>query len=183
MEQANYTDRIGYKLHKAIESINFYSNLAILSFGVVANFLIIYLLQTKSKSKFRTSQASVKKSSPELYMLALAISDIIFLISYLISESAPLVESKAAIFKLMENYNQVCKTVHFLKSSTRFCSSYLVVCFAYERFSVVRKPFIRFKSRLLTKVNVIYCMKMFQHSITIINWLWPSLNDSEILLK
>lgn len=94
-------------------------------------------------------------SSSHLYMLALAISDTLFLVAHFFEDTIPSLGALELIHIVNRN-SLLCKLALYVRNTARVCSSYLVVFFAYERFTAVKKPLNRlnYDSRRLTKVLV-----------------------------
>lgn len=92
-------------------------------------------------------------SSSHLYMLALAISDTFFLVAHLFEDTIPSFASLDLIH-VVNRSSFWCKLALYVRNTARVCSSYLIVFFAYERFSAVKKPLNRlnYNSKRLTKV-------------------------------
>lgn len=170
----NLSDTNAYKFYKITAEINKYSALLIITIGIVANLLTIYLLKSKPVSNSASGkkqqnggvrlsyrnrpgvQINSSFSSSELYMLALAISDTLFLGSHMLEDIVPTFQSLEAIH-VVNRSNIVCKLVLYVRNTTRVCSAYLVVFFAYERFIVIKSPLNRLKyhNKRLTKVWII----------------------------
>jgi hypothetical protein len=94
---------------KTAEKVNYYSTLIIMAVGIVFNLMIFYVLISKPKTlqrslsrlshRNRTGVRSRSLTSSELYMCALAIVDIFFLLSYLLLNSAPSLVNTLDIFQ------------------------------------------------------------------------------------
>lgn len=95
---------------KIAELANFYSTLIIMVLGIVSNSFILYILNSKPRTRpmsmprlshrNRTGVRSRSLSSSELYMCALAMVDTLFLLSYLLLNSAPSLVNTSDIFQL-----------------------------------------------------------------------------------
>lgn len=176
MEEHNLTNPItqskGYNFYIISSDINLYSAVCIILIGLVANLLTIFLLKSKPSS---TSSSTGKKqnhggvrlsyrnrpgvqfnhtfSSSELYMLALAISDTLFLASHMFEDVLPSFPSLKPVH-IVNRSNLMCKLVLYIRNSARVSSAYLVVFFAYERFTVIKSPLnrLKFHNKRFTKV-------------------------------
>ena len=166
----NFTQSKEYKFYKTASDVSTHAQLVIIMIGLVANVLTIYLLKSKpatnagKKNKYAGVRLSYRNrpgvqihnsfSSSELYMLALAISDTLFLISHLLEDIAPDLTSND-FFHWINQSNVMCKVVLYVRNLARVCSSYLVVFFAYERFIVIKSPLnrLKFHNKRLTKVS------------------------------
>lgn len=173
MEEHNLTNPIiqskGYSFYIISSEINLYSAVCIILIGLVANSLTIFLLKSKPSS---TSSSGKKQhgvrlsyrnrpgvqfnhtfSSSELYMLALAISDTLFLASHMLEDILPSFPSLKPVH-IVNRSNLMCKLVLYIRNSARVSSAYLVVFFAYERFTVIKSPLnrLKFHNKRFTKV-------------------------------
>ncbi|CAF1092761.1 unnamed protein product, partial [Brachionus calyciflorus] len=138
-------------LFEIFESINFYTCFVLVIIGLVGNIAAIYLLISHSISCKRSLRSI--KSSSYLYILSLAISDSIFLLSHFIEDIIPEINRNSNLFQLVNRSNFFCKLIIYLRNSARICSSYLVVLFAYERFVVINFPLkrLQYQSKKFTK--------------------------------
>lgn len=162
--EMNFTETNQYLFYKISMKINLYATLVIVCVGLVGNLMTVYLLKSKPKSLQNGVRFSYRNrpgaqlntfSSSELYMMALAISDTLFLVSHLIEDIAPEM-SQWFVFQQINKSNLFCKVVLFVRNSARVCSSYLVVFFAYERFTVIKTPLnrLKFHNKRITKVLI-----------------------------
>lgn len=143
------------------ETINFYFCFVVIVIGIITNTIAIYLLTTKTKfdsnklAKVSSTNPS-SSSSSQLYMLSLALSDSLFLLSHFIEDIIPSINKSNELFQFINRSNLFCKLILFLRNSTRLSSSYLVVFFAYERFIVISAPLKRleFKNKKFTRIIV-----------------------------
>lgn len=125
------------------QEINLYTTLGITITGLFANLFTIYLLKLVSNAD-RRSSLSLQHStfwSSHLYMLALAISDSLFLLAHLIEDVFPSI-SELELAHIANRSIFVCKLSLYVRNTARVCSSYLVVVFAYERFKAVKNPLL-----------------------------------------
>jgi hypothetical protein len=163
----NLTETNGYKLYSLTSEINFYVTICIIVFGLISNLLTIYILNTKPRSSKKQYRLSYRNrpggqlhsfSSSQCYMLALAVSDSLFLFSHLIEDSLPAIGEHYSLefMQIINQSNFTCKFILFMRNSARTCSSYLVVCFAYERFIVIKSPLnrLKFHNKKLTKISI-----------------------------
>lgn len=163
----NLSETKGYNFYKVTSEVNLYSAVILIAIGLVANLLTIYLLKSKPSTNSGNKQNGVRLSyrnrpgvpfnnsfsSSELYMLALAISDTLFLASHMLEDVVPSFASLNLIH-FVNRSNVMCKLVLYVRNSARVCSAYLVVFFAYERFTVIKRPLnrLKFHNKRLTKV-------------------------------
>lgn len=162
------------------QDINLIATLLLTLTGVVTNSLTIYLLNAVSRADFNQSsgrnnlhgnkqlsqqthlQSSSNHhyynlhhtfSSAHLYMLALATSDTLFLIAHFFEDIVPSFPM-LRFAHVVNRSSWLCKLALYVRNTARVCSSYLVVCFAYERYRAVKKPLNRlnYDSKRLTKV-------------------------------
>lgn len=162
-------------LTKLSENINFYACVVLILIGLVGNLLTIYVLVSKQRKKKnslacghpRLNQKKNKRqnsssslSSSQAYMISLAMSDSVFLIAHLAEDIIPSVSSHY-LFQLINSSHIYCKLILYLRNSARFCSSYLLVSFAYERFTLIKNPLkrIKFHNRKISRLIIasIYC--------------------------
>jgi hypothetical protein len=147
------------KFYELTKQVNFYSILVLIVIGVIGNLLTILFLIVKS-NRPRTTGAPVvvalnKKnrrvlwrrnslSSSQIYMVALAISDLLFLLAHFFEDTFPTISSNH-FFQLI-NLNKIfCKLVLYLRNGTRVNSAYLLVLFAWERYIIISSPLKRLK--------------------------------------
>lgn len=150
-ESKNQT--LEFKFFKLTESINFHSCFVLIVIGLIGNLLTIYLLKSKPRYNLtkRNMSYSIRPgfrqslSSSQWYMLTLAISDSLFLLSHLIEDVIPSIDKHNEMLQFINKSNFFCKTILYIRNSTRVSSSYLVVFFAYERFVVISSPLKRLK--------------------------------------
>jgi hypothetical protein len=162
-----------YKLYSISMDMNFYSSCLLILIGLFGNLLIIYLLI--SRQKYNSYPDSMKKilrnhnhhhnqssspsslSSSQTYMIALAISDSLFLFSHLTEDILPLLSSNS-LFQFVNHSSLACKLIIHVRNSSRLASSYLVVFFAYERFIVVIDPLkrIKFHNKKLSRFVILF---------------------------
>ncbi|CAF0903948.1 unnamed protein product [Brachionus calyciflorus] len=162
------------------ESINFYACFPITIFGLIGNIITIYLLNSKPKTSKHTRRQSFFKlqinstslTTSDLYMLSLAISDSLFLLAHLIEDLIPSINKQKFYLQFINRSNVLCKIVLFVRNSARFSSSYLVVLFAYERFSCINSPLkrLKFHNRKFTHLTIfsVFFFSNFLMSYTIL---------------
>ena len=122
---------------------------------------------SKAKERINPSRLSSKTSikSSKSYILALAFSDLLFLISHLLEDIFPnmanIFKIDSKILKIVDNNDFLCKITLYLRNATRISSSYLVVLFALERLMICSYPLKRLR----------FHYKNFNRNITIIVFL------------
>lgn len=154
MNSSAFLDKIQKKttfeeVHFAlIESINFYSCSVIIILGLLGNIVTIYLVKSKPKASKSGRSFSIYQrrfnissiSSSDMYMISLAFSDSLFLLAHFIEDIVPAMDKNNSWFQFINKFNLVCKLILFVRNAARLCSSYLIVLFAYERFSCISAP-------------------------------------------
>lgn len=107
---------------KKTEDANFYSCFFITIFGFVSNLMTIIMLIKTKKQKFKNAQTGL--TSAQYYMLAIAVSDALFLVAHFVEDIVPSI-SPLKTFQFINDYQFVCKFIIHLRNSTRLISSYL----------------------------------------------------------
>ncbi len=127
--------------------------------GIIGNLLTCCVFNYKSnknnskkpKGRINLSRLSSKTSikSSKSYILALAFSDLLFLISHLIEDILPNIANifkiDSRILRITDNNEFLCRTTLYFRNATRISSSYLVVLFALERLMICSYPSKRLK--------------------------------------
>lgn len=163
----NITETKGYRFYEIASEINFYTTFVVIGIGLIGNLLTIYILNSKPKTSKKHIRLSYRNragvqfnsfSSSQCYMLALAVSDSLFLFSHFVEDTLPSMSLFSFQFMQLVNHSNVlCKLTIFVRNSARVCSSYLVVFFAYERFTVIKSPLnrLKFHNKKLTKISIL----------------------------
>ena len=121
-----------FMLFEWTNRINFHACFFITLIGFFGNFFTIYVIKSKPRLKKNTESIKVNYQfhpgyqTSKKYMLAIAISDSLFLISHLLENIFPSI-SPHPFFQLINTYDFLCKFTLYLRSGSRICSSYLVV--------------------------------------------------------
>ncbi len=106
----------------------------IIIFGILGNSITILLLTFRCKTK-TTNKKSIwhrSFSSSQYYMLFLALSDLVFLLSHLFEDILPSL-SNSSFFQLVNLNTFFCKFILTIRNAVRLSSSYIIVLFAWER--------------------------------------------------
>lgn len=137
----------GSKLIQVSETVNFYSCFFLIIIGLIGNITAIILLKSYSSSKnhLNTFYKSTIISTSQLYILALAFSDSIFLLSHFIEDILPAIDRQNTYLQFVNKWSLLCKFIIYTRNSARLFSSYIVVLFAFERFIVINFPLRRLK--------------------------------------
>ncbi|RNA32071.1 thyrotropin-releasing hormone receptor-like [Brachionus plicatilis] len=137
----------------SIESVNFYACGVIIILGLLGNVVTIYLVKSRpSASRTKRSFSIYQRrfnlssiSSSDMYMISLAFSDSLFLLAHFVEDIVPSMDKNIQWLQFINKSNLVCKLVLFVRNAARLSSSYLIVLFAYERFSCISAPLKRLK--------------------------------------
>lgn len=113
MNQTNLAS-LEMKLFSFSEWLNFHLCFVLILIGLAGNLITIYLLKTKSKYDLRKSNLANNQnnksrprsrtpkfsttSSSQMYMLALALSDSLFLLSHFVEDIIPSINKKMNFF-------------------------------------------------------------------------------------
>jgi len=141
---------------------NFQACFFITLVGLIGNFCTIYIIRAKPHIKKKSNNIKVNYQfhpgyqTSKKYILALAISDALFLVSNLLENVFPSI-SPHPLFQLVNTYDVMCKFTLYIRNGSRMCSSYLVVLFAWERYVVIKAPISRlqFHKKKLAKYSII----------------------------
>ena len=139
--------------------INFFACFLLIILGVVGNVVTSLLLTTKSKFVSTSKQIYLRTkslSSPQVYMLGLAISDLIFLLAHFFEDTFPSMSANG-FFQIINTNKLFCKLVLYMRNASRFSSSYLVVLFAWERYVIISSPLKRLNWLSVKKTKSIVC--------------------------
>lgn len=115
--------------------------LIIIIFGLVGNFLILFILAQK---RFR-------KNPSHNYLFSLVINDSIFLAIHFLEDTVrtykdlylnDIVTHNRILnaINLTDKYNIACKLVNFFRNSSRFVSVYIILAFVIQRVMFIRNP-------------------------------------------
>nr|QVK45775.1 G protein-coupled receptor [Proales similis] len=151
------------------QELSFYSCMFLVVVGLTGNMLTIYVLSFKQPACRETNRQE-KRPMPQLnssvtassyYMIALALSDSVFLFAHFLEDILPSIKTAHFITQLSNRSELICRTSIFFRNASRMYSSFLMVSFAYERYIAISAPLkkIRFHRKRFTR-NSIICLLM-----------------------
>lgn len=149
--------------------INFYLCSLITVIGLICNCFTVFIIKAKPKQAIENIRVNFQHHpgyrTSKKYMLAIAVSDSLFLISHLIEDIMPSI-SPNPFYQIVNQYDFACKLTLYIRNGSRMCSSYLVVLFAWERYVVIKEPLkrLRFHSHNVTR-NVILIVYAVSYSV------------------
>lgn len=141
------------------KKINFLVCMIIIIIGLIGNLIILIVLNRELKQlKHFNKRRGQSFPSSVLYVISLAISDSLFLLTHLIEDILPSLNSDIFILELTNRSNLFCKLVIYFRNSTRIISSYLIAIYAWERFMVIYFPIKRakFQNKKFVKKIIIF---------------------------
>ena len=139
------------------KSVNIFSCTVIVIIGIIGNLLTFCVLNLKVRNNFKQNRPKLQLNfnskasftSSKSYLLALAFSDLLFLISHSFEDILPnlahFFHTNSKFLLFVNNYSIICKLTLYMRNASRISSSYLIVLFAFERLMICSKPLKRLK--------------------------------------
>ena len=163
---------VSIRVLEIAKTINVIAMFLVIIVGIFGHSLIIFIY---SQKRFRTNSSNV-------YLLCLAINDMLFLIIhlfedtirtfkelYLAENTSSLIINLIAALNLIDKYNIACQMISYFRYILRFTSAYMLVMFTLQRLSIVKSPMsLTFKSK---KSAWLICFTIVFISFIINSWI------------
>jgi hypothetical protein len=153
--------------------INIFATIPIICIGLIGNTLSLIIY---SQSKYRLNSSNV-------FILILSIVDSLFLIVHFFEDTINSLEQYKVIsihfLNIIDTNREICILTNYLRYTLRSISSYIILAFTIQRYSVVYSPLSsRFKSKkyawcicliIIVSLLVINSWSLFVFDLTTIN--------------
>lgn len=151
------------------KKINFLVCLIIIAIGLIGNFIILIVLNCELKQRQHSNKRRGQFiPSSILYVISLAVSDSLFLLTHLIEDILPNMGGDIFILQSVNKSNLFCKFIIYFRNSSRITSSYLIAFYACERFMVLNFPIKRamFQNKRFV-IKIIIFLTVISHIVTL----------------
>ncbi len=137
------------------KTVSLHSSIFIIFFGLIGHFLTLLIF----------SQRRFRNNSTNIYALILSIVDSLFLLIHFFEDTLRIFRdiyfetledfnsqfySFITTLNIIDRFDSVCFTFHYLRYVLRFISAYIICCFTIQRLTNIYRPLKRhFKSKKL----------------------------------